>query len=119
MGRALEMTSSVLTQNKQKEQPCNADTNDDLFEDVYKTAELDDIHYDTGGRIREAFAYCQNPGAWKREKMEIISKITKEPAILPVSVIETKGIGDPKSPDRIRSMFRNITTLFWRRHSDH
>jgi hypothetical protein len=69
-----------------------------------ETEKIDDIFYHTGGRIREALQYLKDPVRWKEEKKDMIDKIPKDKAVL--SLIETKGSSDPKSADRIRTIFR-------------
>ena len=68
---------------------------DEVFEDIF---------YHAGGRIREALKYAQNPRKWKAQKTATVNAISKNQAML--SIVDTKGSGDRKSPDRVRTMFR-------------
>jgi hypothetical protein len=77
---------------------------------TFKQEALDDIFFHSGGRIREAILYSQDKIAWRSEKKAVIDKMTKAQAVL--SLVETKGSGDPQSPDRVRTMFRNHATYF-------
>ena len=76
---------------------------DEVFEDIF---------YHTGGRIREALKYAQNPDIWKADTTATVNAISKNQAML--SIVDTKGSGDKKSPDRVRTMFRiPVVTSSW------
>jgi hypothetical protein len=72
---------------------------------AFREETLEDIFYHTDGRIRESFEYARDAELWKAEQKSMIDRISKDEAML--SLVDTKGSGDPKSPDRVRTMFRN------------
>lgn len=115
LGLALAKTSDVLVRKKILVDGAVAKS-DDKMEDLdeadaddesinYAEEVLEDIFYHTGGRIREAFEYAKDPEFWKLDRKSSIDGITKKQAML--SIVDTKGSADPKSPDRVRTMFRN------------
>jgi hypothetical protein len=114
LGKALELTSDMLTRRKDGE----ADKSDNVegleeadFDAAFREETLEDIFYHTGGRIRESFLYARGAKLWKDENKATIDRISKDQAIL--SLVDTRGSGDPKSPDRIRTMFRNEDAAFF------
>jgi hypothetical protein len=126
LGMALDLTSNVLTRKKIPAATEAAATQDDMamlapdagvkllteeeLDAAYTHEALEDIFFHAGGRIREAFLYAKDMDTWRCEKKAVIDKMSKAQVVL--SLIETKGSGDPKSPDRIRTMFRNDDHYF-------
>jgi hypothetical protein len=124
LGKALESTSDMLTRKTDgtadedvdgaHSDAANFGSIEGLEADLdaaFSEETLEDIFYHTGGRIREAFGYAREPYLWMAEKKATIDRISKEQAML--SLVDTKGSGDPNSADRVRTMFRNEEGTFF------
>ena len=82
------------TPKTQQRQGTEIDDPDEEFEDVY---------FHTGGRIREAIVYLDDPEKWKKKKERMLNRIDTEHAKL--AVTDTKSHVSEKSLDSLRTMF--------------